>query len=199
MDSTSTSTWLALLGAIAAAVLAFVKSRQGGGSSTPDNQASAPGDGLDLIVPRSQTVTGAPLWDIPPALVRYASLFAANEQAYGLPPRLLARIAWQESRGRLEIIDGRLASPAGAVGMMQILPTAHPEHPREWYLVPANAVEYAAAYLARLYAMFGSWTLAVAAYNAGEGRVRSAGNQVPNIKETRDYVAAVSRDMGWNA
>ena len=37
----------------------------------------------------------------------------------------------------------------------------------------------------------GQIELAVAAYNAGEGNVRNAGNQVPNFKETQNYVRAV--------
>ncbi len=34
----------------------------------------------------------------------------------------------------------------------------------------------------------GDAALAAAAYNSGPTKVRNAGNKVPNIKETRDYV-----------
>jgi len=45
------------------------------------------------------------------------------------------------------------------------------------------------SYLLRLYG--GQVDLALAAYNAGEGAVLKAGNQIPDYKETQDYVRKV--------
>jgi membrane-bound lytic murein transglycosylase D len=65
---------------------------------------------------------------------------------------------------------------------------------------PVKSTQAAARYLQYLYERFGSWPLALAAYNAGEGRVNNALDKVgesdfwsisatPHIKkETRDYV-----------
>jgi hypothetical protein len=47
-------------------------------------------------------------------------------------------------------------------------------------------------YLSDLMQMFpGQLDLAIAAYNAGEGAVKRAGNKIPNFKETQNYVKNV--------
>lgn len=65
---------------------------------------------------------------------------------------------------------------------------------------PVKSTEAAAAYLGNLYDMFGSWSLALAAYNAGEGRVmralkRAKGDDYWDLigtrhlkRETKEYV-----------
>ena len=44
------------------------------------------------------------------------------EQQLGIPPDLLARMAYQESRFREDIITGTTASSAGALGILQLMP-----------------------------------------------------------------------------
>jgi soluble lytic murein transglycosylase-like protein len=116
----------------------------------------------------------------------------AAESKYGIPPDLLVRLAYEESHFRPDIISGQTVSSAGALGIMQLVPRFHPNvNP----LDPYAAIDYAAGFLRSLYDQFGSWTLAVAAYNAGPGNVQKAGNTVPPFPETLKYVADIIGDV----
>jgi len=87
-------------------------------------------------------------------------------------------------------------SPAGAIGLTQVMPaTARGMgyDPRQLAKSPAMQLEAGARYLSQMYKQFGDWELALAAYNAGPGRVRRAGNRIPNIRETQNYVPRVMR------
>jgi soluble lytic murein transglycosylase-like protein len=58
---------------------------------------------------------------------------------------------------------------------------------------PADNIRGGTQYLKQLLSMFnGRVDLALASYNAGEGRVLDYGNRVPPFKETRDYVKRIS-------
>ena len=92
-------------------------------------------------------------------------------------------------------------SPKGAIGLMQIMPaTARRygvEGDRKLALEqkltdPKINIKTGTRYLRDLINMFpGQIELALAAYNAGEGAVQRAGNQIPNYKETQNYVKTV--------
>jgi len=75
--------------------------------------------------------------------------------------------------------DARARSPAGAVGIFQLMPAAAKQFglslwPRDQRRVPELAARAAAKYLRELYQQFGDWRLAVAAYNCGAGTVQKA-------------------------
>ena len=106
-------------------------------------------------------------------------------QRFDLSPALLEALVWQESRWRTDAV-----SPVGARGLAQLMPgTArylgvNPDDPRQ-------NLEGGARYLREQLDRFdGDLELALAAYNAGPGRVQRAGG-IPRIRETQLYVAAI--------
>ena len=125
--------------------------------------------------------------------VRHARLVPQDYQAkvaelagrFDLSPTLIEALVWQESRWRANAV-----SPVGARGLAQLMPgTARdlgvdPDDPF------AN-LEGGARYLREQLDRFdGDLEKALAAYNAGPGRVIRAGG-VPRIRETQHYVAAI--------
>jgi soluble lytic murein transglycosylase-like protein len=114
------------------------------------------------------------------------------EATLGIPADLLARIAYQESHFRSDIVSGQTVSPAGAVGLMQLMPQYFPGAGQNWQ----SDVQTAGNLLASLYKQFGDWQLAVAAYNDGAGNIQQylLGTH-PLPSETSNYVAAVFSDV----
>lgn len=122
----------------------------------------------------------------------YRPAIEAAERAHGLPPALLSRLLYQESRYRTDIITGKTRSPVGAIGIAQFMPATA----REMGIDPLNpyqAIDGAARYLRRLYNNFGDWKLALAAYNFGWGNVQRK-KKWP--AETVAYVSEISGDVG---
>lgn len=104
---------------------------------------------------------------------------------YDISPTLLEALVWQESRWR----EGAV-SPVGARGLTQLMPGTARElgvNPHD----PSANLEGGARYLrAQLDTFGGDLEKALAAYNAGPGRVHKAGG-IPRIRETQNYVAAI--------
>lgn len=147
----------------------------------------------EIIEQVEETVTG--LWEVPANGLKYMATItrAANEN--GIPAILLARVLYQESRFRDDIISGKVRSPAGAVGIAQFMPATARELGVD-PLDPNSAIPGAARYLAKLYSRFGNWTDALAAYNWGQGNVASKG--VANAPtETKNYFSQILADVGF--
>ena len=106
---------------------------------------------------------------------------------YGLPFERVLATCIQESKG-----DAGVVSPAGAVGLMQLMPSTAAGLGFDPYDVEQN-VEAGCTYLKSMYEQFGDWSLAHAAYNAGPGAVQKAGNQIPNYGETTNYVYQINQ------
>lgn len=125
---------------------------------------------------------------VPAYVGRYrgAYLPVAQEAArrHGIPEDLFARLVQQESGWN----PGAL-SHKGAIGLAQLMPGTAAllgVDPRD----PAQNLDGGARYLKRQYDRFGSWRLALAAYNAGPEAVQRHGD-VPPYAETTGYVAAI--------
>ena len=114
----------------------------------------------------------------------YAAQFRAAEAKYNLPAGLLNAVAKNESG-----YNPNAVSPAGARGLMQIMPATARElgvNPMN----PSEAIDGAARLLSSNLRQFKSVELAVAAYNAGAGAVARYGG-IPPYSETRTYVQRV--------
>lgn len=117
----------------------------------------------------------------------FAQEFEAAAARHGVPARLLAAVGWVESGYRPEVV-----SPAGAIGLMQIMPMTANElgvDPTD----PVQAIDGAARLLAAHRDRFGSWDLALAAYHSGAGAVARAGNSPP--PRAAEYVRRVNERL----
>lgn len=111
---------------------------------------------------------------------------AACEQ--GLPVGLFDSLIVQESRYQPLAI-----SPKGAIGLAQLMPGTARQLGANPYDLYQN-LRGGARYLRQQVDAFGRWDLALAAYNAGPGRVRRRWT-VPAIAETQNYVSSIF--AGW--
>jgi D-alanyl-D-alanine carboxypeptidase len=115
---------------------------------------------------------------------------------YRVPERWVRAVMQQESGG-----EQQATSPAGAMGLMQVMPTTYEELRVRYQLGddpydPHNNVLAGTAYIREMYDRFGAPGF-LAAYNAGPDRVDSylAGRAVlPD--ETVNYLAAITPNLG---
>jgi len=113
------------------------------------------------------------------------ALFRISSE-YRIPPRLVVAIIQVESQGNPKAI-----SPAGALGLMQLMPeviraseVTDPFDPLANLLAGVRHLNYL------LLEFSGDLSLALAAYNAGPGRVRRYGG-IPPFPETWNFVNSV--------
>lgn len=166
--------------------------------SPPDRTPYNPFDPWPGPGSENPPIQGPSAWLLPPAGQPYAVALTQAETRYGLPRGLLGRVAWQESRFRPDIIEGRTVSPAGALGLMQIIPRWHPDVDP---LDPFAAIDYAGYYIRQLQRQFGTWDKALAAYNWGPGNLATAidahgaqwAQALPG--ETARYIDEISTDL----
>ena len=116
---------------------------------------------------------------------RVAPAINAAAAGAGIEGRLLAALVWTESTFNQAAI-----SPAGAIGLAQLMPGTAASLGVDPY-DPIQNLQGGARYLRIQLEAFGRIDLALAAYNAGPGRVAAAGNEVPDIVETQLYVLRV--------
>lgn len=116
----------------------------------------------------------------------FADLIRATAERHGVDSRLVEAVVHVESAGNPTAV-----SPKGARGLMQLMPERAAELGVRDPFDPRQNVDGGVRHLRDLLQRFGGdVTLALAAYNAGEGAVRTYGG-VPPYPETRDYVQRV--------
>ncbi len=114
-------------------------------------------------------------------------LVLRKAEEHGVPPSIALAVARVESG-----FNPNARSPAGAVGVMQLMPgTAKALGVSDPY-DPEQNIDAGVRYLKQLYDRYGRWDLALAAYNAGPGNVEKHGG-VPPFRETQNYVRNVLR------
>jgi soluble lytic murein transglycosylase-like protein len=115
----------------------------------------------------------------------YAAIVRRVAEAHGISPALLEALVWQESRWRTGA-----RSSAGAIGLAQLMPGTARDlgvDPHD----PATNLLGGARYLRQQLDRFdGDIERALAAYNAGPGRVMRA-RGIPRIAETQAYVRSI--------
>jgi Transglycosylase SLT domain len=115
-------------------------------------------------------------------------LITTNSTRFGIDPYLVFLVIEQESHFRTRVV-----SPKGAQGLMQLMPGTARRFGVKRPFDPAENIRGGTQYLKELLTMFNNRVdLALASYNAGEGRVLNYGNQVPPFRETREYVRKIS-------
>ena len=125
---------------------------------------------------------------------RYHAIIEAELMRQGMPLAFLY-LAMHEST-----LDSAIVSSAGARGLWQFMPQTAREYglkvPDNWRDLPAEyderthprkATQSGVKYVKTLYAEFGDVALAMAAYNAGEGRIRKALRSIDDPINNRDF------------
>jgi len=118
-------------------------------------------------------------------LVRYYS------KMYALDENLVLAVIRAESN-----FDPYAVSPAGARGLMQLMPGTAAEMQVDDIFDPAQNIAGGTQYLAKMLNLFGNDVeLALAAYNAGPNAVKEYGG-IPPYPETQQYVHTVCESAG---
>jgi soluble lytic murein transglycosylase-like protein len=123
------------------------------------------------------------------ASVPYAEMFVKAGAKYGVSPKLLAAVAKVESG-----YNPKAVSPAGARGLMQLMPSTAKGLGVHDPFDPQQAINGAAKLLSHNLKEFKSLPLALAAYNAGGGAVHRYGG-IPPYAETQAYVPKVQKAL----
>jgi len=133
---------------------------------------------------------------LPAKIARWEPVIAEASARFTVPEAWFARVMQVESAGRTMLHGEPITSPAGAMGLMQIMPGTYDEL-RKRYDMGANPYDphdnilAGAAYLHAMYQRYG-YPFLFAAYNAGPGRFDGFlfhGRPLPQA--TLDYVNSI--------
>ncbi len=140
------------------------------------------------------TIGGMPQSD---QVARWGPMIAEASQRFDIPVAWIMRVMGAESGGRTALAGVPIRSRAGAIGLMQLMPSTWADMRRAYALGadpddPHDNIVAGTAYLRLMYDRFGYPGL-FAAYNAGPTRYAGAlatGKRLPD--ETLAYLATVT-------
>lgn len=123
-----------------------------------------------------------------------AELVTHYAKMYSLEERLVYAVIDMESGGNPNAV-----SPAGARGLMQLMPETAADMGVTDIFDPAQNIAGGTQYLAKMMVLFNNnLELALAAYNAGPNAVKEHGG-IPPYQETQNYVRAICAKLGRKA
>jgi soluble lytic murein transglycosylase-like protein len=118
-------------------------------------------------------------------------LIAEVGQRYKVDANLIRQVVLAESS-----FDSKAVSPAGAMGLMQLMPETARSYGVNNPLDPLQNLEGGTRFLRDLLDRFnGNLPLALAGYNAGPGAVDKY-NGIPPYRETQNYVNKILKGIG---
>ncbi|MEW6602944.1 MAG: lytic transglycosylase domain-containing protein [Nitrospirota bacterium] len=118
---------------------------------------------------------------------QYDHIINTKSYKYNIEPAIIKAVITAESNW-----DPRAISHKGAIGLMQLMPTTAEDMQVSNPFDPEENIEGGTRYLRYLLNKFnGDLDLALAAYNAGPGKVERSGG-IPSIPETIKYVKKVN-------
>ena len=120
-------------------------------------------------------------------ITQYDNIISKAAGRFNIDAALIKAVIKAESN-----FNHQAVSRAGAKGLMQLMPKTAYALNVEDVFHPENNIEGGARYLRYLLNLYrGNLTLALAAYNAGEGAVAKYNYNVPPYKETQTYIKRV--------
>ena len=145
------------------------------------------------LKPRTRALT---YFEVSPSYKAVRHLIREASVTNGIDYELLQAMIATESG-----FNPQAVSPKGAIGLMQLIPPTAARYgvrddkdslAEEKVTDPEINIRAGSRYLNYLIKLFpGQIELAIAAYNAGEGAVKRAGNKIPDYPETQNYVKTV--------
>lgn len=132
------------------------------------------------------TATGKPFKVSAERRKQYHEAIVRLARKHRLDPNLVHAVISAESA-----YNFRAVSPAGAMGLMQLMPATAERFGVSDPFDPEQNMNAGMRYLRWLMNRFKNVQLALAGYNAGEGAVEKYGRKIPPYQETQTYVKRV--------
>ncbi|QQP88540.1 transglycosylase SLT domain-containing protein [Skermanella sp. TT6] len=134
----------------------------------------------------------------------WRDLIAEAAERFDVPEQWIRAVMHRESGGRATVNGRPITSPAGAIGLMQVMPATYAELSERHGLGPSptdprDNIMAGTAYIREMYDQFGSPGF-LAAYNCGPAcytAVQAGRQRLP--RETRQYMAALAPVVGRTA